>query len=67
MQPATCNSSTGQCDCPTNFNLVTYALNDTQQTCQCSEYPYYYNGSQCINALGNKKRIFSKLCFYSFF
>jgi hypothetical protein len=56
MAPATCSSITGLCECPSSiYTLVTFALNDTQQTCQCPGDPYtYYNGSECVNATGKK-------------
>ncbi|CAF1395353.1 unnamed protein product [Rotaria sordida] len=54
MEPASCSSRTGQCECPSsNYNLVVYALDNTQQTCQCPGHPFaYYNGTTCINATG---------------
>jgi hypothetical protein len=53
MPPAMCTSA-GQCACPTSaYTLVNYALDETQQTCECPGNPFvYYNGSACVNAAG---------------
>jgi len=56
MAPATCNWMTGQCVCPSSsYTLISYPLNNTQETCLCPGNPYtYYNGSECVNATGKK-------------
>ncbi len=65
LAPAQCSSSTGRCQCPLNYKLIDYPLNNTLQTCQCPGYPIeYYNGSTCVNITG--KKLFLIIIWYRF-
>ncbi|CAF3404455.1 unnamed protein product [Rotaria sp. Silwood1] len=49
LKPATCSEITGRCQCPANYSLASYSLNNTLQTCLCPGHPYvYFNGTECI-------------------
>ncbi|CAF4015294.1 unnamed protein product, partial [Rotaria sp. Silwood1] len=64
LKPATCSEITGRCQCPANYSLASYSLNNTLQTCLCPGHPYvYFNGTECI-AINGKKNIFNYKSFY---
>ena len=58
LPPASCSSTTGRCECPSSsYELVDYALDNTQQTCRCPGHPIvYFNGTTCVNATGTKAK-----------